>query len=205
MSLTFLIDDKEKISPLWRSLSFISVNGRIEVINASMGRTSVLPAGDVLIGRDMLRGEMDVLSMIYPFVVNNQEVVRYHKTVADYPQLQLRGRKLGVGWCDEDFVACISKRRGENVISLHPFPFKDEVFDYVLIYEILDYDLVREAYRVTKKGGKLMILIRDEIFGGVKPSIALKFMVKFQVSSVSLKGGFWVIEGVKGVTGFRKK
>ncbi|AKV74472.1 MULTISPECIES: methylase [Metallosphaera] len=198
MKLAILMDDKDDIAPLWRSISIVTVDGTVERVSASLGRSSALPYADLVVGRDMLRGEISLLSSVYPIVVNGDRIVRFDQIAGKFPELLPGGKTLGVGWCDESHVACLSGSMSGNVVNgLYPFPFREGVFDNVIVYEILDYDVIRESHRVVKRGGKLFLVFRDKVFGGVKPSEALKFLVKFNVISLALRDGFWIVESKK--------
>ncbi|AHC51495.1 methylase [Sulfolobus acidocaldarius SUSAZ] len=77
--------------------------------------------------------------------------------------------------------------------AIIPLPFKDSVFDNVLISEVMDYDVVREAHRVTKRGGKGMIIVPQN-----NAVDALKVLsIKFRIISASEVNKYWIIEGVK--------
>ncbi|MCG3108188.1 hypothetical protein L3N51_00469 [Metallosphaera sp. J1] len=198
VKLAILKDDKDSIAPLWRAIYIETVDGTVEKVSASMGRSSVLPDADLIMGRDMLRGEIGLLSSAYPVIVNGDRIVRFDQMAGKFPEIAVKGKTLGVGWCAENHVACLSgSGLGDLIHGVHPFPFRDEVFDNVIAYEILDYDVVRESHRVTRRGGRFFLVFRDKLFGGVKPSEALKFLVKFNVVSLALKDGFWIVESKK--------
>ncbi|AEB94865.1 methylase [Metallosphaera cuprina] len=197
MSIAILKDAKGEVAPLWKAISIETVNGSTELVNAGMGRSSVLPQVDVLMGKDMLAGEMNLLSSVYSIVVNHNKIVRYDKMILNYPKMPFEAKSLSIGYCDEGFSACMSAAGSNSVHAIYPFPFRDESFKSVLSYEVLDYDIVRESYRVLRKGGKFFLIFRDEIFGGVRPNTALKFLIKFSLSSAYLRDGFWIIEARK--------
>ncbi|AWS00185.1 methylase [Metallosphaera hakonensis] len=197
MKLAILKDDRDKIAPLWRTISIETIDGISERVNASMGRSSVLPNADVIIGNDMLAGEINLLSGIYPLVINDNRLIRYENLASNYPEVPAQGKVLEVGWCSESSDACLSTIGENSIQAIYPFPFRDESFNSVVNYEVLDYDAVRESHRVLRKGGKIYLVFRDSIFGGVKPSVALKFLIKFSVSSVAIKQGYWILEGKK--------
>jgi len=86
----------------------------------------------------------------------------------------------------------------EGVVGIFPFPFRDDSFDEIIIFEILDYEITREVHRVLKKGKRVYLIVRDIIKDGVNPIQAIKVLsYKFEVSKIFERAGFWIIEGIK--------
>jgi len=197
MKLAFLHDDKDELSPLWRALSLLAVDGKEERVGLEYGRASSLLDADAIIGRDFLRGEISVLSLIYPFVIDGEKIGLGDELINEFSLPPLKGRILGIGLCMPWFATCISSYGGDNVSAIHPLPFRDSSFDGVVIYELFDHDFTREAHRIIKKGGKLLLIFRDQLYGGVSPVIALKFVVKFSVTSVTFMDKHWIIEATR--------
>lgn len=84
---------------------------------------------------------------------------------------------------------------GDYIDALLPFPFRDEAFETVVIREVLDYDVIKEAWRVTKKGGKGVLVFP---FSKCDPADAIKLLsIKFTVVSAREYKKYWIVEGVK--------
>ncbi|MEM0374264.1 MAG: hypothetical protein QXV69_10325 [Sulfolobaceae archaeon] len=87
---------------------------------------------------------------------------------------------------------------GNTVRGIFPFPFRDNCFDGVIIFEILDYEIIREVNRILKRGKRVYLILRDIIKGGADPLQAIKVLsYKFEVIKIIQRKGYWIIEGVK--------
>ncbi len=198
MKVAFLTRDGE-LSALWNALKLVVYDGAKEEVNFGLTRSSSLNRYDFLVSSSLLAGEKDVLNMVADFVVDGKRLVREVELLSfEYPEVKVSGRTLAVGICPKGAVACLTSVPGENAIrSIYPFPFRDSSLDKVIFFEVLDYDMVREANRVLRKGGEVELWVRDEVYGGVNPSVALKFLIRFYVQGASLRGKYWVIKGKK--------
>ncbi|MCI2414501.1 MAG: class I SAM-dependent methyltransferase [Candidatus Aramenus sp.] len=198
MKVAFLTRDGE-LSALWNALKLVIYDGAKEEVNFGLTRSSSLNRCDFLVGTSLLEGEKDVLNMVADFVVDGKRLVREVELLSfEYPEVKVSERTLAVGICPKGAVACLTSVPGENAVrSIYPFPFRDSSLDKVVFFEVLDYDMVREANRVLRKGGEVELWVRDEVYGGVNPSVALKFLIRFHVQGASLRGKYWVIKGKK--------
>ncbi len=189
----------EETSALWNALKLTVYDGAKEEMNFGLTRSSSLDHYDFLVGSSLLAGEKDILMMVADFLVDGGRIVKKVDVLSfDYPEVKASGKTLTVGICPDGAVACITSLPVQGAVrSVYPFPFRDSSFERVILFELLDYDAVREANRVLKRGGEVELWVRDEVFGGVNPSQALKFLVRFQVKGASLKGKYWVIKGKK--------
>ncbi|MCY0859295.1 MAG: hypothetical protein OWQ54_02570 [Sulfolobaceae archaeon] len=160
---------------------------------------------DVLIADDfLLDGEVRLFSNICKLVVVKDNVKTFIPSAEQVYQLELNGKisgkvlQIGGEIVDNGVMIGTSLLGNDDVISLVPFPFRDSSFDFVLIFDILDFLIVEEAERVLKHNGKAILVIKDKSLGGVNPVEAVKVLsYKFAVNTIREKRKFWIIEGRK--------
>ncbi|AGE71141.1 hypothetical protein [Sulfolobus acidocaldarius] len=169
-------------------------------INLSYGK--ILPLTehtyDFIISPNLLNGELYLLSAFEGLIIINSQFFS-PKIYENNLNLRLKGRTLQIGSpLIKDAITVTGTTykldsKDEIVRAIIPLPFKDSVFDNVVISEVMDYDVVREAYRVTKRGGKGMIIVPQN-----NAVDALKVLsIKFRIISASEVNKYWIIEGVK--------
>ncbi|NON63034.1 MULTISPECIES: hypothetical protein [Acidianus] len=174
-----------KLSPLWRSTELQLMNGKSEVFSLAFGRSSALQNADLIFGKDYLLGEKNVLRIIFSLVIDGEKIIRVENS--SYPHfhggLIIGNRPDAIGEINE-----------EPLTFIYPFPFRDSSISEITFFEILDYDLVKEAYRVIKRKGIMRLIVRDKIHEGLDIGDILKFVIKFSISKVKWKDNFWVVE-----------
>lgn len=189
MKIGKLTDDNGNLSPLYSALKFIVYDGKKEEISLAYGRISNLQNVDFLFSNNLLYGERNFLRAISDFIVDGEKIVRS----AESYYFNCEGAELCIGNSEISSATIF----GDEVIFFYPFPFRDNSISRLIIFEILDYDVFKEAHRVMKRNGKLKIIIRDIQHGGLHIKDVLKFIIKFKIEKISWNRGFWIIEAKK--------
>ena len=171
-------------------------NGK-EVIDLSYQKISLLSNYDLIFSPNLLEGELSLLSLLSPIIVKDGSI--YKPRIKKPLKLELKGRSLLIGSPLVEGLVTVNGienviRVDEEVKGIYPLPFRDEAFDNTVISEIMDYDVVREAYRVTKFGGRGYIIVPFT----VDPVEALKVLsIKYRITNAKALNHYWIIEGVK--------
>ncbi|BFH73878.1 methyltransferase domain-containing protein [Sulfurisphaera javensis] len=181
--------------------AIIHDNGKSEVIDLAYSKIPQLLQDkyDFIFSHKLLDGEALILHNFTSFLAVNDQFYQYNKkTKLD---LKLKGRTLQIGSPLVDSTVTVSNEIAyffvnELIDSVYPLPFRDLSFDNVIISEVLDYDLIKEASRVLKNNGKGYLIINA--FSGVRPAEAIRaFSIRFITKFVKEMNGFWIIEGTK--------
>ncbi|BCU70878.1 class I SAM-dependent methyltransferase [Stygiolobus caldivivus] len=173
---------------------------RRENVSLSYGKISLISQNtyDLIFCPNLLDGEFSLLSLLSPLIIRDSSFFNSSNTKEPIG-FQLRGRSLLIGSpLLQDLITVSGAetiiRTDEEVRAIYPLPFRDEAFDNVVISEVMDYDLVREAFRVTKTGGKGYTIVPFHI----DPVDALKTLsIKYRIINAKAIKHFWIIEGVK--------
>ncbi len=187
------------LSSLWNAEKIVSIDGEYEETSTGLNRSSLLEYSNFVIGDSLLYGERNLLVLTADYVIDKDKIIRPENLLADFPLTKFKKKTVTIGFCPEmGEIACISALNQSNALqAIYPLPFRDSSVDEVLFYEVLDYDMIREANRILKVGGDVYLIIRDQVFGGVNPKESLKFLLKFYIESASIKANFWIIKGKK--------
>jgi len=87
---------------------------------------------------------------------------------------------------------------GEQLGSLLPLPFRDQSIDGIVMGELAEHEVVSEAHRVLKKGGKILGMTRDPSHGGVDPVLLSSILSwRFNVIRAEVREGVWLVHAVK--------
>jgi len=187
---------------LKHSLSAIYHNdGKKEEIDLSYSKISQITSDnyDFIFSHKLLNGEALILKNITSFLIIDTRFFRYIRSKK--LNLNLKGKTLQIGSPLTNATVTVSNDLAyfyvDNLVnSVYPLPFRDNSFDNVIISEILDYDIIREASRVLKNNGKAYLIINA--FDGVRPVEAIKVLsIKFNIKFARELEGFWIIEGTK--------
>lgn len=186
MKVGILAGSNGTTTALWNAENLIVVDGREEVISLAYGRISNFIDLDILIGKNFLDGEINFLGQVYGIIIDGSSIAR-KTTVEDFDaELTLGNVAISSAKLFDDFI-----------MFFFPFPIRDCSINNSIVYEILDYDVMRELYRITKPGGRVRIIIRDKLHGGLRVDDIMKFMIKFDLEKISWENGFWVIDLIK--------
>ncbi|MEJ2780170.1 hypothetical protein WIW89_04480 [Stygiolobus sp. CP850M] len=175
---------------------------KYEIFSLSYQKISVVGQSsyDMIFSPELLEGEMSLLHLLSPLVIRTNSSLSFHTPRLRPPlKLELKGKSLLIGSPLVEGLISVTSHdcllsTDEEIRAVYPLPFRDEVFDNVILSEIMDYDLVKEAYRITKRGGKGFIIVPF----CVDPVNALKVLsVKFRIINAIAKNRFWIIEGIK--------
>ena len=176
-------------------------DGKKEEIDLSYSKISQIMQNryDIIFSHDLLDGEALMLKNISDFlVIKDSFYTLFPRKKVD---LKVKGRSLQIGSPLVYTTVTVSNLQAffyadEVVNSVYPLPFRDSSFDSVVISEVLDYDIIREASRVVKKSGKAYLIFNA--FKGIKPVEAIRaFSIKFIPLFAKEQNGFWIIEGTK--------
>ncbi|QIW23683.1 hypothetical protein EWF20_05585 [Sulfolobus sp. S-194] len=187
---------------LKQSLKAVCHNdGRKEEIDLSYSKISQIINDnyDFVFSHKLLDGEALILKNITDFLILDTRFFRYMRNKK--LNLNLKGKTLQIGSPLTNSTVTVSNDVAyfyvDNLVnSVYPLPFRDNSFDNVIISEILDYDIIREASRVLKNIGKGYLIINA--FNGVRPVEAIKVLsIKFNIKFAKEFEGFWIIEGTK--------
>lgn len=198
MRLTLLMKGNA-LSSLWNAEKIVSIDGDYEETNTGLNRSSLLKYSNFIIGNSFLYGERNLLSLTADYVIDGNKIIRSENLFENFPSIKFKGKTVTVGFCPEiGEIACISTLHQHNSLqAIYPLPFRDSSIDEILFYEVLDYDIMREANRILKIGGRVYLIIRDQVFGGIDPRDSLKFLLKFYIESAQIKDNFWIIKAKK--------
>jgi len=175
-------------------------NGKMEEIDLSYGKFSQIAQNryDIIFSHEILDGEALLLKNVSDFLVVNSAFYVFHRKKLD---LKLKGKSLQIGSPLVQATVTVSNIQSsfyvdDVVNSVFPLPFRDSSFDVVIISEVLDYDIIREASRVVKNSGKAYLIVNA--FKGLRPAEAVRaFSIKFIPLFAKELNGFWIIEGKK--------
>lgn len=175
-------------------------DGKKEEIDLSYEKLSQITQNryDIIFSHEILDGEALLLKNVSDFLVVNDSFYVFYRKKLD---LKFKGKSLQIGSPLVQATVTVSNAQASFYIddvvnSVFPLPFRDSSFDTVIISEVLDYDIIREASRVVKKSGKAYLIINA--FKGVRPAEAVRaFSIKFIPLFVKELNGFWIIEGKK--------
>ncbi|MEJ2774827.1 MAG: hypothetical protein RXR59_05455 [Sulfolobus sp.] len=143
---------------------------------------------DVIFSPKLLNGELRFLSRLSEILIFDSSLFNEKAEILKDSIIKIKNGKTLEITHPLEF-------NGDYIDALLPFPFRDEVFETVIIREILDHDIIKEAWRVTKKGGKGVLVFP---FGKCDPADAIKLLsIKFNVVSAREYKRYWIIEGVK--------
>lgn len=176
-------------------------NGKLEEIDLSYSKISQLLQNrhDIIFSHSLLDGESLMLKNTAEFLVVNNSFFTFHRLRK--LEMKLTGKSLQIGSPLVDATFTVSNIRAsfyiDDVIeAVFPLPFRDSSFDNVVVSEVLDYDIIKEASRLLKRTGKAYLIINA--FRGVRPVEAIRaFSIKFITTFAKEQNGFWIIEGVK--------
>lgn len=187
------------LSSLWNAEKIVSIDGDYEETNTGLNRSSLLEYSDFIIGKSLLYGEKNLLSLTADYVIDRDKIIRSENLFGNFPAIKFKNKAITIGFCPEiGEIACISTLHQTNSLqAIYPLPFRDSSIDEVVFYEVLDYDIMREANRILKIGGRVYLIIRDQVFGGVNPRDSLKFFLNFYIESAQIKDSFWIVKGKK--------
>ncbi len=186
MKIGILEDFKGNVTALWNAERIIILNGKKEETDLAYGRISNFMYLDLLIGNKFLDGEKNFLRQVYDIIVDDSRIIESVENDEFKAEMTLGNIAISSSKIFNDFVT-----------FFFPFPIRDCSIKSSIIYEILDYDIMREIYRVTKLGGKTRVIIRDKLHGGLTIDNIMKFIIKFYVEKISWKDGFWIIDLIK--------
>ena len=176
-------------------------DGGKEEIDLSYGKLSQIVQNrpDIIFSHELLDGEALLLKNVSDFlVVKDSFYTFFPRKKVD---LKIKGRSLQIGSPLVSATVTVSNSQSifyldEIVNAVYPLPFRDSSFDTVIVSEVLDYDIIREAARIIKKGGKAYLIINA--FKGIKPAEAIRaFSIKFIPLFAKELNGFWIFEGTK--------
>lgn len=177
-------------------------NGKAEELDLSYAKLSQIATDkfDFIFSHFLLDGEALILKNISDFIVINDRFYEFCGTRK--VDLKLKGKTLQIGTPVSNALVTVTNNSAfiftsSNIIeAVYPLPFREESFDNVVVSEVLDYDIIKEASRVLKKQGVGYLIINA--FKKVRPVEAIKiFSIRFIVRFVVEKNGFWIIEGTK--------
>lgn len=152
----------------------------------------------------LLDGEVRFLSNVCDIVINGEDVNTFIPGSSQVYQLELNGKisgitlQVGGEMVSNEVMIGYPLLNNDGVFSLIPFPFRDESFDNVMIFDILDFSLIEEAERVLKRNGKAYLIVKDKSINGVDPVEATKvFSYRFAINLIRERKKHWIIEGKK--------
>ncbi|ARM76047.1 class I SAM-dependent methyltransferase [Acidianus manzaensis] len=188
MKIAELKDMNDNETSLHEAQKLIIIDGKKEEISLAYGRISNFQKVDFLISKNLLYGEINFLQYISDFIINGEKIVRKEdsKYIPCKYDLCIGNSEISSGILKEN-----------NIIFFYPFPFRENSISSVLVFEILDYDLMRELYRVMKKHGKLKVMVRDNFSGGLTAKDILKYIIKFKIDKISWENEYWIIDARK--------
>ena len=206
MLFHYFVDYLELLPPEAKSLkqslkAIYYHDGKKEEIDLSYSKLSQIVQNrpDIIFSHELLDGEALLLKNVSDFLVIKDSFYTFF--LKNRVDLKVKGRSLQIGSPLVSATVTVSNPQAifyinEIVDAVYPLPFRDSSFDTVIISEVLDYDIIREAARVIKKGGKAYLIINA--FKGVKPVEAIRaFSIKFIPLFVKELNGFWIFEGIK--------
>ncbi|WP_236751519.1 hypothetical protein [Acidianus sp. HS-5] len=186
MKVGILEDLKGNTTALWNAEHLIVLNGKREEINLAYGKISNFIDLDILIGNKFLDGEKNFLGQIYDIIIDDSHIIEKIEDKKFKAEMTLGNVAISSAKIFDDFVT-----------FFFPFPIRDCSIKSSVVYEILDYDIMREIYRITKLGGRTRVIIRDKLHDGLAIDNIMKFIIKFYVEKISWKDGFWMIDLIK--------
>jgi hypothetical protein len=186
MKVGLLEDFKGNMTALWDAENLVIINGKEEEISLAYGRISNFMDLDILIGKNFLDGEINFLRQVYDIIIDGSNIAKKINIENFKAELTLGNIAISSARIFDDFVT-----------FFFPFPIRNCSINYSIVYEVLDYDIMRELHRITKLGGKVRIIIKDKLHGGLSVDDIMKFIIKFDVEKISWKDGFWVIDLIK--------
>ncbi|MCY0874577.1 MAG: hypothetical protein OWQ47_06590 [Acidianus infernus] len=186
MKVGLLEDFKGNVTALWNAENLVVINGKEEEISLAYGRLSNFIDLDILIGKNFLDGEINFLRQVYGIIIDGSNIAKKINFENFKAELTLGNIAISSAKVFDDFVT-----------FFFPFPIRNCSINYSIVYEVLDYDIMRELHRITKLGGKVRIIIKDKLHGGLSVDDIMKFIIKFDVEKISWKDGFWIIDVIK--------
>ncbi|AWR97399.2 hypothetical protein DFR86_07450 [Acidianus sulfidivorans JP7] len=188
MKIAELRDTDDNITSLYKAQKLEIIDGKREEISLAYGRISNFQRVDFLIAKNLLYGEKNFLQYISDFIIDGEKIIRKENSefISCNYDLCIGNSEISSGTLRQD-----------NITFFYPFPFRENSISSVLVFELLDYDLMREIYRVIKKQGKLKVMVRDDLSGGLTAKEILKYIIKFKIDKVSWENGFWIINARK--------
>lgn len=147
----------------------------------------------------LLKGEALLLQNVSDFIIVGDKFFQYEGKKIN---LKLQGKTLQIGSPLIDALVTVSneitKFQVDEVIdSLLPLPFRDNSFDNVVISELLDYDVVKESFRVLKNSGNVYLIL---YYADVSPIEGVKVLsTRFIIKDVKEMQKYWIIRGNKKI------
>lgn len=189
MKIAELMDASGNLTSLHSALKLVIFDGKREEISLAYGRISNIDKVEYLFGKNLLYGERNYLRIATDFIIDGDKFVRNENSeYFDCKDAQL---------CLGNSEISSGSLFGDEISFFYPLPFRDNSILTAILFDILDYDLMREIYRVLKKNGKLKIMVSDVNKGGLSIKDALRYIIKFKVDKISWDNGYWIVEARK--------
>lgn len=198
MKVIELVNESENNTIFFASKAVNNNGKEYDLIDSKLKRIIEL-SPDKIIVKKALIGEINLLKIISKEVEYRDSINKVNINLDEIRVPSNKILQIGDIVTNANFTITIGNLLGQNpILSVLPLPFRDESIDEVIIFEVLDYDVVREVYRVLKKNRKIFTIIRDKLFGGVDPILGIKVLsLKFEIIKVYEKKGYWIVEGIK--------
>lgn len=189
MKIAELRDFDDNRAPLYKASKLIIFDGKKEEISLAYGRISNLENVQYLFSKNLLDGEKNYLKIIADFIIDGEKFVRNEKS----SYLECNDAEL----CIANSEISSGSIFNSDIVFFYPLPFRDSSIAKAILFDILDYDLIRELHRIIKRNGKMIVMIKDAQNGGVSMNEALKFIIKFKIDRISWNNGHWIIDARK--------
>lgn len=189
---------------------------------------------DVLFKKNLRQKVLDFLSVPLRFALPDEKVEKMGLTSLRQERFNIclekaKGRMLDIGCSNNDFIREYRKKNKQKSIGVDAFkwegadivcdttklPFKDKSFDTVTIIASLNHipkreKVLKEALRVLKPGGQILVTMINPIVSRISHTIVRKRFDQDQNERGGMaKGevfGFWPseMEGLLKGAGFRR-